>query len=206
MTFFNGERIIMDEMYKKYEYTLQVILNEINILIKEYENINKINPVEHIKSRIKTKESAFEKLRRKGYLETINNLLLHIHDMVGIRIVCAFKSDVYEIVKIIKKSKMFVIKKEQDFIKNPKKSGYSSYHINILVPIYFKEEIEYIEAEIQIRTSAMDFWASLEHKIRYKFSGIIPQEVTNELYNCSIEVKKLDNKMYILNEKMKKYK
>ena len=196
----------MSDIMQKYEFALQTLLTELNILIKEYESVNKINPVEHIKSRIKTSESAYEKLRRKGYPETIENLVLHVHDMVGVRIVCSFKSDVYEIVNIIKNSKMFTVKKEQDFIKNPKESGYSSYHINVLVPVYLNGKVEHIEAEIQIRTSAMDFWATLEHKIRYKFDGVIPEEVANELYNCSIEVKELDNKMYILNEIMNKYK
>lgn len=196
----------MNEMFQKYDYTLQILLIELNKLISEYENVNKTNPVEHIKSRIKSKESALEKLRRKGYEDIDDNIFLHIHDMVGVRIVCSFKSDVYEIVKIIKKSNILRIKKEQDFIKNPKESGYSSYHINVFVPVYFNEKEEYIEAEIQIRTSAMDFWATLEHKIRYKFSGVIPNEVATELYNCSLEVKELDNKMFVLNEIMNKYK
>ncbi len=195
----------MEDKYKlifiKYDYALQNLLTELNILLKEYEN-----PVEHIKSRIKSKESALEKLKRKGYPSDYDNMVLHIHDMVGVRIVCSFKSDVYDIVKIIKESKTLRIKKEQDFIKNPKDTGYSSYHLNVLVPIFISDNIEYIEAEIQIRTVAMDFWATLEHKIRYKFDGIIPDEVSNELYNCSNEVKKLDNKMFQLNEIMKKYK
>lgn len=194
------------EIFQKYEFALQTLLTELNILIKEYEFLNGTNPVEHIKSRIKTKESALEKLKRKGYPSDIDNLVNHIHDMVGARVVCAFKSDVYEIVNIIKKSKRFTIKKEQDFIKNPKESGYSSYHINVLVPVYLSRKIEYVEAEIQIRTVAMDFWATLEHKIRYKFDGVIPNEVSKELYNCSQEVIKLDNKMYKLNEIMTKYK
>ena len=133
-------------------------------------------------------------------------MVAHVHDMVGVRIVCSFKSDVYDIVNIIKNSKLLKIKKEQDFIKNPKETGYSSYHLNVLVPIFLNEGIEYIEAEIQIRTVAMDFWATLEHKIRYKFDGIIPREVSKELYNCSTEVKELDNKMFLLNEIMNKYK
>ena len=200
----------MDKEYKeaflKYDYALQNLLTELNILLKDYEEHNKINPVEHIKSRVKTKESALEKLTRKGYPSNYENMILHVHDMVGVRIVCSFKSDVYDIVNIIKNSKLLKIKKEQDFIKNPKETGYSSYHLNVLVPIFLNEEIEYIEAEIQIRTVAMDFWATLEHKIRYKFDGIIPQEVSKELYNCSNEVKELDNKMFLLNEIMNKYK
>lgn len=196
----------IDEVFLKYEFALQTLLTELNILLKEYEFKNKINPVEHIKSRIKTKESALEKLTRKGYQSDIENMILHVHDMVGVRLVCSFKSDVYDIVNIIKNSKQLQIKKEQDFIKNPKETGYSSFHLNVMVPIYLNDSVEYIEAEIQIRTVAMDFWATLEHKIRYKFEGTIPEEVSKELYNCSTEVKKLDNKMYTLNEKMKKYK
>lgn len=196
----------IDELMLRYDFALQTLLTELNILLKEYEFNNKIIPVEHIKSRIKTKESAFDKLTRKGYEQNLENMALHIHDMVGVRIVCSFRSDVYEIVKLIKNSKLLTLKKEQDFIKNPKESGYSSYHINVMVPIYLNSKIDYVEAEIQIRTVAMDFWASLEHKIRYKFNGTIPEEVSKELLQCSQEVKQLDNKMYILNEIMQKYK
>lgn len=196
----------LEEVFLKYEFALHTLLTELNILIKEYEFKNKTNPVEHIKSRIKTKESALEKLTRKGYPSDYENMVLHVHDMVGVRLVCSFMSDVYYVVNIIKSSKLLKIKKEQDFIKNPKETGYSSYHINVLVPVYLNEQTEYIEAEIQIRTVAMDFWATLEHKIRYKFEGTIPEEVSKELYNCSNEVKRLDDKMYILNEIMNKYK
>lgn len=190
----------------KYDFALQTLLTDLNILIKEYEYNNKINPVEHIKSRIKTIDSAVAKLKRKNYEVTKENLILHVHDMVGVRIVCSFLSDVYEIVKIIKNSHLFSIKSEDDFIKNPKESGYSSYHMNVYVPIHLNGRIEYVEAEIQIRTMAMDFWASLDHKIKYKFDGIVPEEVINETYNCSLQLKELDNKMYKLNEMMNKYK
>ena len=194
------------EMFLKYDYALQNLLTELNILLKDKETNGKINSIEHIKSRIKTKESALEKLTRKGYPSDFENMVLHVHDMVGVRIVCSFKSDVYDIVRMIKESKIIKIKKEQDFILNPKETGYSSFHLNVMVPIFLSDSIEYIEAEIQIRTMAMDFWATLEHKIRYKFDGTIPEEVSRELYNCSNEVKKLDNKMFALNEIMKKYK
>lgn len=196
----------IDEIFLKYEFALQTLLTELNILLKEYEFKNKINPVEHIKSRIKTKESAFDKLKRKGYPADLENMINHVHDMVGVRLVCSFKSDVYDIVNIIKNSKSLTIKKEQDFIKNPKETGYSSFHLNVMVPIYLNNNVEYIEAEIQIRTVAMDFWATLEHKIRYKFDGTIPDEVSEELYNCSKEVKELDNRMYNINEIMKNHK
>lgn len=195
----------LTELMLKCDFALQSLTTELNILIKEYEFNNKVNPVEHIKTRIKTKESAVNKLIRKGYDVNKENLITHIHDMVGVRIVCSFLSDVYEIVKIIKNSKLYVIRKEDDFIKNPKTSGYSSYHLNVLVPIHLNGKVENVEAEIQIRTMAMDFWASLEHKMRYKFEGEIPQEIQDEIFACSLEVKDLDTKMYNLNERIKNY-
>lgn len=196
----------LSEVLLKYDFGLQLLTTELNVLIKEYEFNNKTNPVDHIKTRIKTLDSAIAKLNKKGYPVTKENLVNQIHDIIGVRIVCSFLSDVYEIVKIIKHSKLYKIKSEDDYIKKPKKSGYSSYHLNVLVPVKLNDKVEYIEAEIQIRTMAMDFWASLDHKIKYKFEGEIPDEVSKEIYNCSLEVKDLDNKMYNLNQTMNKYK
>ena len=189
----------------KYELAIEKLKTELDILIKDYEFKNKYQPVDHIKSRIKTKESALKKLERKGYDITLDNLKEHIHDMVGVRIVCSFLSDVYDIVKIIEKSKILKIKEKRDYIKNPKKSGYSSFHLIVLVPMRLEDEVEYIQAEIQIRTMAMDFWASLDHKIQYKYNGI-PLEVQKEMYNCAIAIKSLDSKMIDLNEIASKHK
>ena len=193
------------ELMLKYSFALEVLKTEMNILIKNYEYKNSYNPVEHIKSRIKTKESAIKKLEKKGYDLTYENLEKHVHDMVGLRIVCSFMSDVYEIVDLIKNSKQFKIVEEKNYILNPKDSGYSSYHLNILVPIHLDNETEYVEADIQIRTIAMDFWASLDHKIRYKFPSEIPDEVKEEMFNCSLDIRLLDNKMENLSQVMKKY-
>lgn len=193
----------ISELMLKYNFALQSLETQLNILIKEFEFNNKYNPVEHIKSRIKSEKSAIDKLKRKGYEITIKNLITHIHDMIGIRIVCSFISDVYDMVKIIKNSKQFKIKSEKDYIENPKDTGYLSYHLIILVPIYLNKNVEYIEAEIQIRTIAMDFWASLDHKIQYKFPNKIPTEVKEELYNCSLVIQSLDRRMYKLNEKVR---
>lgn len=189
----------------KYDFALKTLITQLDLLIKEYEFNNKFNPVEHLKSRIKKKESALKKLEEKGYELTTENLLNHIHDMVGVRIVCSFLSDVYTIVKIIENSKELKIKEEKDYISNPKESGYTSYHIIVLVPIYLNGKVEEIEAEIQIRTIAMDFWASLDHKIQYKFTKEIPAEVKQEMYNCSLDIKNLDYKMLGLNYIVNKY-
>lgn len=195
----------MSELLLKFNFALQMLETQLNILIKEFEFKNKYNPVEHIKSRIKSEKSALEKLEKKGYEVNLKNLKLHVHDMIGIRIVCSFISDVYNVVDMIKNSNQFKIQDERDYIKTPKDTGYMSYHLIVLVPIHLDRKIEYIPAEIQIRTIAMDFWASLDHKIQYKFSGDIPNEVKKEMLNCSFDIQELDKKMYQLNESVKKY-
>ena len=189
-----------EQLMLKYEFAKETLLTELDILIKEYEFNNDRNPVDHVKSRIKTKESAIGKLQRRGYEVNLDNISKHIHDMVGARIICPFISDVYEIVKIIKNSKLFKIQDEDNYIANPKESGYSSYHLNILVPIHLNNTVEYIEAEIQIRTMAMDFWASLDHKMRYKYKKDIPESIKDQIHNVSVDVKKLDDKMDKIND------
>lgn len=195
----------VSELMLKYNFALQLLETQFNILIKEFEFKNKYNPVEHMKSRLKTEKSIIDKLNKKGYEVTTKNMILHVHDIIGIRIVCSFLDDVYDIVDIIKSSKQFKVKEEKDYIKNPKSTGYMSYHLIVLVPIYLNETVEHVEAEIQIRTSAMDFWASIDHKIQYKFPSEIPEEVKKEMYNCSLDIRKLDEKMQQLNEFVNKY-
>lgn len=195
----------VSELMLKYNFALQLLETQFNILIKEFEFKNKYNPVEHMKSRLKTEKSIIDKLNKKGYEVTIKNMISHVHDIIGIRIVCSFLDDVYDIVDIIKSSKQFKIKEEKDYIKNPKSTGYMSYHLIVLVPIYLNETVEHVEAEIQIRTSAMDFWASIDHKVQYKFPSEIPEEVKKEMYNCSLDIRKLDEKMQQLNEFVNKY-
>lgn len=199
-----NEREISSLMLK-YNFALQLLETQFNILIKEFEFKNKYNPVEHMKSRLKTEKSIIDKLNKKGYEVTTKNMISHVHDIIGIRIVCSFLEDVYDIVDIIKSSKQFKIKEEKDYIKNPKSTGYMSYHLIVLVPIYLNETVEHVEAEIQIRTSAMDFWASIDHKVQYKFPSEIPEEVKKEMYNCSLDIRKLDEKMQQLNEFVNKY-
>lgn len=195
----------VSELMLKYNFVLQLLETQFNILIKEFEFKNKYNPVEHMKSRLKTEKSIIDKLNKKGYEVTTKNMISHVHDIIGIRIVCSFLDDVYDIVDIIKSSKQFKIKEEKDYIKNPKSTGYMSYHLIVLVPIYLNETVEHVEAEIQIRTSAMDFWASIDHKVQYKFPSEIPEEVKKEMYNCSLDIRKLDEKMQQLNEFVNKY-
>ena len=204
--FSDNEKKLLEELYLKYGFALKKLDTDLDILLKSYAYENNNNPVEHTKLRIKSIDSAVKKLSKKGYEINIDNLVKHVHDMIGYRIVCSFLSDVYDIVELIKNSNQFNIKGEKDYIKNPKETGYISYHIIISIPITLNDKIINVDAEIQIRTIAMDFWASLDHKIQYKFSDLIPKDINDEMYNCSLNIKELDNKMNVLNQVVNKYK
>jgi len=188
-----------------YEYALEKLKMQLEFLIKQYAIKNNYNPVEHMKSRLKTMESIKKKLDKRGYEITEENIKNHVHDVVGIRIVCCFLSDLYDVVNLIKNFKQLTVVSEKDYIVNPKKSGYTSYHLIVTMPICLNDKIENIEAEIQIRTVAMDFWASLEHKIQYKFTSELPEEVSCELFNCALDIQSLDHKMLELNKIVNKY-
>lgn len=190
----------------KYTFALNRLTSELEILLEEYKFKNEYNPVEHIKTRIKSFSSIKGKLERKGLDVTVENMIHNVHDIVGIRIVCSFLADVYEIVGILKSSKQFIVKDESDYIKNPKDSGYSSYHINLLVPVHLLDITEYIEAEVQIRTVAMDCWASLDHKLRYKLPEELPESINSNMNLRAKEIRNLDKSMQYLHELIEDYK
>ena len=192
----------LEGLILKYTAALKSLETQISILLQDYEHKNNYNPVEHIKSRIKSYDSATKKLISRGYEVTAKNIEEYIHDMVGLRIVCSFLSDVYEIVKIIEDSDQITIRDKKDYITNPKDTGYYSYHLLVYVPVYLIDGVTLVEAEIQIRTVAMDFWASLDHKITYKFKGEIPEEIKDGMHKCAEDIHALDQKMLKLNNEM----
>ena len=192
-----------EELLLKYNAALKTLETQIAILIQDYEFKNHYNPVEHVKSRIKSYDSIVNKLKSRDYDVTVENIENHIHDVVGLRIVCSFLSDVYAIVKLLEDSDQITVHTKKDYISNPKDSGYSSYHLLVYVPVYLIDGVEMVEAEIQIRTVAMDFWASLDHKIRYKFKGEIPNEIQENMYKCALDINDLDQKMVDMNNQMR---
>ena len=197
------EQAEYQEMMLKYNFAMQRLETELNILLKEYEYKKGYNPVEHIKTRMKSLDSALKKLEDKGYEVSVDNLVRKVYDIIGVRIVCSFLSDVYDIVELIRGSKQFIIKRENNYIDYPKESGYRSYHLIVLVPIHLGERTEYIEAEIQIRTVAMDFWASLDHKLRYKIVDRVSDEIKMGTLECSKDIYELDLKMQSLYDLLK---
>lgn len=192
-----------EELLLKYNAALKTLETQIAILIQDYEFKNHYNPVEHVKSRIKSYDSIVNKLKSRDYDVTVENIENHIHDVVGLRIVCSFLSDVYAIVKLLEDSDQITVHTKKDYISNPKDSGYSSYHLLVYLPVYLIDGVEMVEAEIQIRTVAMDFWASLDHKIRYKFKGEIPNEIQENMYKCALDINDLDQKMVDMNNQMR---
>lgn len=195
----------LDSLLLKYRSALRTLETHLDILIKDFELRYQYMPVEHMKSRIKSVDSAINKLNRRKYKITVENIQDHVHDMVGIRIVCSFLNDVETIVNLIKNSQFISIHEEKDYIHYPKKTGYSSYHLLVNVPVYLENGMEQIEAEIQIRTMAMDFWASLDHKIQYKFEEKIPADIMQEMHNCALDINNLDQKMMRLNESVQSF-
>ena len=183
-----------------YNSALKEVGTKVDILNDEFRHVHKYNPIEYIKSRIKSPESIVKKLKRHGYESTIENMVNHINDIAGIRVVCSFTSDIYRLAEMIGRQNDLTVVSIKDYIKNPKDSGYKSYHMLVTVPIFLTEGVVDTKVEIQIRTIAMDFWASLEHKIYYKFEGNAPEYISRDLQECAGIVSMLDAKMLSLNE------
>ena len=188
-----------------YNSALKEIGTKLGILNDEFQHVHRYNPIEHIKSRIKTAESIVKKLKKRGYESTIENMVKYVNDIAGIRVICSFTSDIYRIAEMIAGQNDIRVLSIKDYIKNPKESGYKSYHMIVTVPIYLSDGVVDTKVEIQIRTVAMDFWASLEHKINYKFEGEAPEHIKRELYECAEMVSDLDARMMSLNEEIKEY-
>ncbi len=183
-----------------YNSALKEVGTKLEILNDEFRHIHNYNPIEYIKSRIKTAESIVKKLKRNHYESTIENMVSHVNDIAGIRLVCSFTSDIYRLAEMIGRQNDLTVVSVKDYIKNPKDSGYKSYHMLVTVPIFLTDRVIDTKVEIQIRTMAMDFWASLEHKIYYKFEGDAPEYISRDLRECAGIVSMLDAKMLSLNE------
>ena len=178
-----------------YGAALKQLETKIEVINNEFKTLHKYNPIEHVTSRIKSKESINKKLQKKGLELTQENLVKTINDIAGIRIICSYKKNIYKIVEMIENMQDITILKKKDYVTTPKESGYSSYHLIVSVPVSLSMGTINVKVEIQIRTMAMDFWASLEHKIRYKYDKQIPKGIRKELKECAKMTQKLDKRM-----------
>ncbi len=187
-----------------YDSAIKEIDTKLQILSNEFKLEHKYNPIEHITSRVKSMESIAKKIRKDGRALTVENIVRYVNDVAGIRVICSFTSDIYRIADAIAKQSDVKVLKVKDFIVNPKPNGYRSYHMIVALPIFLSDKVTDTKVEIQIRTIAMDFWASLEHKIYYKFEGNAPEHIREELRACSEITATLDKRMHDLNEEIKR--
>lgn len=188
------EQEFYKESYVLLEGAIIEVISRLDIIRKykkthEYEDQD---PIEHCKARIKSAKSMKEKLKRKNLPVTAKSALSEIHDAAGIRVVCTFLDDIYWIVNMLKNQKDIEVVKEKDYIKNPKPNGYRSYHMILKVPIHLENRIEMVYCELQIRTIAMDCWASLEHQLKYKKNIQREKMIAGELKRCSDEIASTD--------------
>ncbi|CDC92476.1 relA/SpoT domain protein [Roseburia sp. CAG:380] len=188
-----------------YDSVLREINTKLEILNNEFKQAHQYNPIEHITSRIKSPESIARKIRKKGLELTVENIVKYVNDVAGVRIICSFTSDIYRIASSISNQDDVTVLRVKDYIANPKPNGYMSYHMIVSIPIFLTNDVIDTKVEIQIRTIAMDFWASLEHKIYYKFEGKAPAGIKDELKECANIISFLDEKMLSINENVKHY-
>ncbi len=191
------------EVQLVYNSALKEIGTKLEILNDEFQHVHQYNPIEHIKARLKSPESIVKKLKKHGYESTIQNMVKYVNDIAGVRVICSFTSDIYRIAEMLINQNDIKVCSVKDYILNPKPSGYKSYHLIVTVPIFLSDRIVDAKVEIQIRTVAMDFWASLEHKIYYKFEGNAPEHIKRGLVECAMMVSDLDARMLSLNEEVR---
>jgi len=199
-------KIELTRFMMAYKFALDEMTTKINILKDEFNYIHDYNPIEHVNSRLKSPESIFRKVQRKDCDFTLESIKTSIKDIAGMRITCSFISDIYEISRMIANQKDIRIIEFKDYIKDPKPNGYQSLHMIVEIPIFMSDREEQIMVEIQIRTIAMDFWASLEHKIYYKYNKEIPQKMIDELKESADMAAHLDRKMEGIHKEIAKMK
>ena len=195
----NEKLDVKEEPYEKLMFFYRTALKELevqmNIIKDEFKIMYNYELIDHINSRIKEPKSIIKKMEKKGYEKTYLNLIEKINDIAGIRIVCNLKDDIFFIRDLIKNISDIRILKEKDYVTTPKESGYSSYHMIVEVPVRLTQNTIYVKCEIQIRTLAMDFWASFEHKVKYKSDQDLSKKASKELVSYAKIINKFDNKM-----------
>lgn len=183
-----------------YQCAIMEIETKFRVLNQEYSLSYDQNPIEGIKTRVKSYESIMRKIRVKDIPVTLESIEENIRDIAGVRVICSFPSDIYKLADSFLKQDDITLIERKDYIQHPKESGYRSLHLIVQVPIFLQDTKKLVYVEVQFRTIAMDFWASLEHKIYYKFEGNAPDFISRELRECADMVSTLDEKMLSLNE------
>lgn len=190
------------ELMMQYRCALMEVETKLNVLNAEFTMKNNRNPFESIKSRIKTPKSILEKLQRKGFEISVKGIEENLADVAGIRVICSFPDDIYATAKMLTDQDDIRVIQVKDYIINPKSNGYRSLHLILEVPIFLSNEKKNMKVEVQFRTIAMDFWASLEHKLKYKKNIENAEEISKELQRCAEASSQLDLRMQALRDRI----
>ncbi len=197
----------MDEfnyIMMEYESAILEVKTKLEILNAELSMIRVDSPISSINARLKRPASIYEKLRRQGFEVSLESMVKNLNDVAGIRVICSFVDDIYKVAKMLVRQDDITLLEVKDYIKNPKPNGYRSYHMIVEVPVFFTKEKKPVRVEVQIRTVAMDFWASLEHQIRYKknLPSQKAEEIAEELKSCADTIANTDERMLAIREKI----
>lgn len=191
-----------NRLMMEYRAVIMEVETRLKVLNAEFSEEYNRNPFESIKSRLKSPESIYEKLERKGYPVTLENIREYVADVAGIRVICSFPDDIYRLAELLNRQDDIILLQRKDYIKTPKANGYRSLHLILSVPIFLTEEKKYLKAEVQFRTIAMDFWASLEHKLRYKKGVGDTDGIMGQLKACADSIGELDYRMQEIRDKI----
>ncbi len=186
-----------------HKFAVEEIKTKLDILDEEFGSAHDYNPIEHILHRVKKPESIIEKLERLGLEPTIENAKKNIFDIAGLRIICAFTADIYNVVELLSELPSIKVIEIKDYIKDPKPNGYRSLHLHIEYPVFLSSGPVPTRVEIQLRTIAMDFWASVEHKIYYKYREKTPNTIQTRLRECAEVIADLDDQMFQIKKEIK---
>lgn len=190
------------QMMMMYSCAIKEIKTKLQVLNDELSIKRQRNPIEFIKTRVKQPDSIASKLRRKGYPVTVQSVFENLSDVAGVRVICAFIDDIYKVADMLTAQDDIELIKRKDYIKNPKMNGYRSLHLIIEVPVFFSDHKEQIRVEVQIRTIAMDFWASLEHQLKYKKDIDDAESIMYELRACADVINRTDYHMQSLRDRI----
>ena len=190
------------QMMMMYSCAIKEIKTKLQVLNDELSIKRQRNPIEFIKTRVKQPDSIASKLRRKGYPVTVQSVFENLSDVAGVRVICAFIDDIYKVADMLTAQDDIELIKRKDYIKNPKMNGYRSLHLIIEVPVFFSDHKEQIRVEVQIRTIAMDFWASLEHQMKYKKDVPGSEDLVNRLSQIADRINQTDMEMQEIREEI----
>lgn len=186
----------------RYQSAIREVRTKLEILDDEFQSKHKRNPIHHMQSRMKSMPSIVEKLQRKSVPISITSAMENLTDIAGIRVVCSYIDDIYTIADLLTSQDDIRVIKRRDYIKSPKPNGYRSLHIVVEVPVFLQEGKTWVPVEVQIRTIAMDFWASLEHQLRYKGLSQIPPDISDQLQQTAQDIAQLDERMQLIHDRV----